>query len=236
MNESQDNFLELKKLFQPYLVNNSKVIDLKKINGSKSASVLILLKYQDGDWHVLLTVRSMQLRRHPGEIAFPGGMVDKEDLNDPIRTALRESYEEIGLELNKIQIVGQLPWVRTRFNIIMYPVIGIIKDKFVLKLNEAEVSEYFFCPMSIFLKENIYSTFNVNNFQFHSFQHYDKNIYGITAWLLIKISMIIYNRKPDFKLMYVNNNSSVRGIIKNSFIKAQRPLFVTQKKENKNKI
>ncbi|CEF65425.1 Peroxisomal coenzyme A diphosphatase NUDT7 [Strongyloides ratti] len=199
--EKDKQFLDMS--FKPYLVNEKKtnLVNLKKVNASKAASILILLQYKDGDWHVLLTVRSVHLRRHPGEVAFPGGMVDKEDLNDPVKTALREGIEEIGLEINKIDIIGQLPWVRTRYNIIIHPIIGIIKENLILRLNKDEVSQYFTCPLSIFLKNDIYTTFNFNNFQFHSFQYKEYNIYGITAWILIKIAMIIYNKKPQFNLI-----------------------------------
>lgn len=163
-------------------------------------------------------------------------MVDKEDLNDPVRTALREGIEEIGLEINKIDIIGQLPWIRTRFNIIIHPVIGIIKKELILRINKDEVSQHFTCPLSIFLKNNIYTTFHVNKFQFHSFQYGDKNIYGITAWLLIKIAMIIYNKKPQFNLMYVNNKMNIQQIIKESFKKGQKPIAITQEKESKSKL
>uniref|UniRef100_A0A0K0F639 Peroxisomal coenzyme A diphosphatase ndx-8 (inferred by orthology to a C. elegans protein) n=1 Tax=Strongyloides venezuelensis TaxID=75913 RepID=A0A0K0F639_STRVS len=226
------------KAFKPYLIHGEKgkVVNLKKVNGSKAASILILLEHKDGDWHVLLTVRSIQLRRHPGEVAFPGGMVDKEDLNFPINTALREGIEEIGLEVDKIDIIGQLPWIRTRFNIIIHPVVGIIKEKLTLKLNNDEVSECFTCPLSIYLKNDIYTTFHYNNFQFHSFQYGDKNIYGITSWILIKVAMIVYNQKPQFNLMYVNSKMTVQQIVKESFKKARKPLSVTQEREKKSKI
>lgn len=59
------------------------------------------------DERLLLTRRSQRLRRQPGDIAFPGGTVDPED-SSPLKTALRESREEVGLVADDVTVLGQM--------------------------------------------------------------------------------------------------------------------------------
>ena len=77
---------------------------------TKPASVLIVIYGQDPK--ILMTKKSKHLKIHAGEIAFPGGKMDKDDLN-LLDTALRESKEEINLNISKSQIIGQLDPVST---------------------------------------------------------------------------------------------------------------------------
>lgn len=72
------------------------------------ASVLIPLLMKSGEMHVLMTVRSLELRSSAGMICFPGGKYDPIDHNE-IDTALRESEEEIGLAPDQVEVVCRLP-------------------------------------------------------------------------------------------------------------------------------
>lgn len=72
----------------------------------RDAAVLVLLTMVDEELHVILTTRSNQVRTHPGEVAFPGGIREPSD-RSPIETALREAYEEIGLPLEFVTILGK---------------------------------------------------------------------------------------------------------------------------------
>ncbi|XP_076205197.1 peroxisomal coenzyme A diphosphatase NUDT7 isoform X2 [Aptenodytes patagonicus] len=71
------------------------------------ASVLLPLMVREGKLHLLLTVRSMQLRRSPGEVCFPGGKSEAID-KDEIDTALREAKEEVGLQPEKVEVICRL--------------------------------------------------------------------------------------------------------------------------------
>src|SRR3954451_10149873 len=95
--------------------------------GSKDAAVLIPLYPRDDDLVAVFTERRHDLRRHGGEISFPGGRQDfpEEDLRT---TALREAQEEIGLEPDDVEIVGVLPPVGTFVtNYKIHPFVGVIK-------------------------------------------------------------------------------------------------------------
>ena len=80
--------------------------------GKTDAAVLVPLFHRDGELTAVLTERRADLRRHAGEISFPGGRQDEPD-EDLRRTALREAHEEIGLDPAAVEVVGALAPVGT---------------------------------------------------------------------------------------------------------------------------
>lgn len=96
--------------------------------GETEAAVLVpLFETSDGELHAVFTKRREDLRRHPGEISFPGGRRDHphEELHT---TALREAEEEIGLSPEDVQLVGTLPPVRTLVTgYVIFPHVGLIE-------------------------------------------------------------------------------------------------------------
>ena len=94
----------------------------------------------DGEPSVVLTRRREDLRRHPGEISFPGGRQDPEDA-DLCATALREAHEEIGLEPGGVELLGALqptPTIATGYAV--YPFVGLIEPGQTWRPQEAEVA------------------------------------------------------------------------------------------------
>ena len=95
--------------------------------GSTDAAVLVPLYLDSGDLHAVFTKRRDDLRRHAGEISFPGGRQDFPD-EDLRVTALRESEEEIGLAREDVELVGALPPVGTFVTgYRIHPFVGVIK-------------------------------------------------------------------------------------------------------------
>jgi 8-oxo-dGTP pyrophosphatase MutT (NUDIX family) len=95
--------------------------------GSTDAAVLVPLYETDGDLHAVFTKRRDDLRRHAGEISFPGGRQDFPD-EDLRITALRESEEEIGLPRDGVELVGALPPVGTFVTgYRVFPFVGMIQ-------------------------------------------------------------------------------------------------------------
>jgi 8-oxo-dGTP pyrophosphatase MutT (NUDIX family) len=96
------------------------------VHGGTDAAVLVPLYQHDGDLHVVLTRRRADLRRHAGEVSFPGGRQDPgEDLRT---TALREAEEEVGLPRGDVCVVGALtpvPTIATGYSV--YPFVGLIE-------------------------------------------------------------------------------------------------------------
>lgn len=119
--------------------------DLPEGRVLRPASVLVAVRVSD--LQVLLTKRSSRLKHHPGQIAFPGGKQDEADAG-AIETALREAREEIGLPSDVVEILGTLPRHETVTGFQVTPVLGLIRDDFVVKPEAGEVEEVFSVPLS----------------------------------------------------------------------------------------
>ncbi|SUI53062.1 putative NUDIX hydrolase [Shewanella putrefaciens] len=113
----------------------------------------VLLPVQDiaGELSLILTQRPMHLRAHPGQISFPGGKIEPSDTN-AIAAALREAEEEIGLLRHNVDVVGTFPAHNTFTGFEITPVIGIVKQAFVMKLDPGEVADCFSVPLSFFIE------------------------------------------------------------------------------------
>ena len=95
--------------------------------------------FADAPHDVVFIERAHHLRRHAGEIGFPGGVVDEADEGDHERAALREVYEEIGIPPDRIAVIGRLQPVRQRANAFtVSPFIGVVRtgDPLVIDANE----------------------------------------------------------------------------------------------------
>ena len=109
-----------------------------KAPGNVKAAVLIPLYVEEGDLHAVFTKRNPDLRRHAGEISFPGGRRDEGELLQT--TALREAEEEIGLARGDVEVVGALPPTGTIVtNYAIYPFVGLIEPGSSFRPNPIEV-------------------------------------------------------------------------------------------------
>jgi 8-oxo-dGTP pyrophosphatase MutT (NUDIX family) len=87
------------------------------------------------------------LRDHAGQVSFPGGRVEPEDV-DVVATALRETQEEIGLDARHVQVLGQLPTYTTGSGFVVTPVVSLVQPGFELALDAFEVAEAFEVPLA----------------------------------------------------------------------------------------
>ena len=110
---------------------------------------------------VLLTERTLHLSTHSGQIAFPGGKVDKDDA-DASATALREAQEEIGLEPSLVHVLGTLPQYVTGSAFVITPVVGLVHAAYSLIPNSYEVADVFEVPLAFLM--------NPANHQRHVFE------------------------------------------------------------------
>jgi 8-oxo-dGTP pyrophosphatase MutT (NUDIX family) len=113
---------------------------------ARPAAVLVPFLSIASAWHILYTRRHSDLPEHSGQVAFPGGRADPEDKTIQ-QTALRESYEEIGLKPEDVRIMGRLQDYLTITNYRVTPVVGIMPWPYELRLEEAEVSRVFTIPL-----------------------------------------------------------------------------------------
>ena len=99
---------------------------------------------------VLLTERTAHLSTHSGQVAFPGGRTDPEDAN-PAATALREAWEEVGLDACFVEVLGSLPTYVTGSSFIISPVVALVQPHCVLRPNPHEVADIFEVPLAFLL-------------------------------------------------------------------------------------
>jgi 8-oxo-dGTP pyrophosphatase MutT (NUDIX family) len=118
------------------------------VPGAKHAAVLVpLFVAADGELHAVFTERRADLRRHPGEISFPGGRRDEGDADLPA-TALRECHEEVGLPPDAVELVGALqPTPTFVTNYAIYPFVGLIEPGFAWVVQEREVAQVLELPL-----------------------------------------------------------------------------------------
>ncbi|WP_445149452.1 NUDIX hydrolase [Baekduia sp. Peel2402] len=141
MSSGSPSRAELRALLDGVLLDPEEAAALD-VHGRTDAAVLVpLFLDANGAPRVVLTRRREDLRRHPGEISFPGGRQDPEDAN-LCATALREAEEEIGLAPDGVELIGALqptPTIATGYAV--YPFVGLIEPGQTWRPEEAEVSE-----------------------------------------------------------------------------------------------
>lgn len=122
-------------------------------------AILLPLVEVDNEVHILFEVRSLTLRRQPGEVCFPGGRIEIGE--DPQEAAIRETSEELGIETSEIINVFPLDYMVSAFGTIIYPFAGTVKSAEKLVPNAAEVGEVFTVPLSFF-KKNQPDSYKIN--------------------------------------------------------------------------
>lgn len=95
---------------------------------------------------VILTMRPETMRRHPGQISFPGGRIDPGD-DGPIDAALREAEEEIALPRKAVEIIGIADTYRTITGFEVTPVVGVLPPGLPIAANPSEVADLFEAPL-----------------------------------------------------------------------------------------
>jgi 8-oxo-dGTP pyrophosphatase MutT (NUDIX family) len=116
--------------------------------GTQAAVLIAITDRQEPG--IILTQRPETMRRHPGQVAFPGGRIDPED-SDAIDAALREAEEEIALPRVQVQIVGTLHPYRTVTGFDIVPVLSVVPPDLPLIPQESEVAAVFEVPLGFLL-------------------------------------------------------------------------------------
>jgi len=148
---------------------------------ARAAAVLAPIYAREGRQYLLFTRRSSSLTKHRGEISFPGGSRDLGDTSHAA-TALRESYEELRLPPEGIEILGQLPLVfSTVSNFLVTPVVGWLGEGLPpLTPNPAEVAEVIEVPLAALADPAIFHEEEWNRFgETHTIYFYDYGAYRI---------------------------------------------------------
>lgn len=121
----------------------------KAIGEFKESAVMILLMEDAGELSIVFEVRAHKLRSQPGDVCLPGGKVELGE--NPRETSIRETMEELKLERDQIEIIGDMDYFISPYGNRMYAFVGKLKYG-EINPNEDEVHHVFKVPLSFFLE------------------------------------------------------------------------------------
>ncbi|MBL6850966.1 MAG: CoA pyrophosphatase [Alphaproteobacteria bacterium] len=161
------------------------------------ASVMVLFtnNYSNKDSSIIIIKRKSNLRKHAGQIAFPGGRKEKFDKNLQ-ETAERETEEEVNISKDKYQVIGHFPKFYTGTGYVVTPYLGIINKEAEfqkkIKLNDDEVEKIFFAKTDLLLSPQYHirdkPPINSSMHMTWKINYDNENIWGLTARVLVTIS------------------------------------------------
>ena len=158
------------------------------------AAVLVPIVDRSREPTVLLTRRTEHLNDHAGQISFPGGRVDPGDA-DAEAAALREAFEEVGLDASVVRLAGRLDTYVTRTGFEVTPVVGLVSPPFALRLDDFEVAEVFEVPLAFILDHSSRRThsrvYEGRQRFFYAYPYGDHFIWGATAGMLSNLAEVL---------------------------------------------
>ncbi|MFH1485607.1 MAG: CoA pyrophosphatase [Chloroflexota bacterium] len=165
------------------------------------AAVLIPLFKKDGCLHILFTKRTETVARHKGQISFPGGACNPEDPS-LLATALRETFEEVGIREEDVDVLGSLDDIVTSTNFLVSPFVGAIPCPYEFKVCAEEVSELIEVPLRALTDGiNVRQEFEIRGgllFPVHFYHYEGYVIWGVTARLLTQFVELL--RRGGFRV------------------------------------
>ncbi len=160
---------------------------------AQQAAVMVLITDELSP-QIIFTLRAKHLTYHAGEVCFPGGMWEPEDATLLV-SALRETYEEIGLLPALVDVLGALPVRPTRSGTVVTPFVARIPADYSFKPNYAELDSLFRVPLEQFMTglQIRMDTFEHNDTQYempaYAYQGYE--IWGFTAAVTAELLMLL---------------------------------------------
>lgn len=139
---------------------------------------------------VILTQRTETMRRHAGQVAFPGGRIDAGE--DAVAAALREAEEEIALPRDKVTVIGEADRYRTVTGFTVTPVIGVVPPDLTFHPSEAEVAGVFEVPLDFLLDHanHLEASVEWQGRERHYYEIFweDRRIWGATAAMIVNLA------------------------------------------------
>lgn len=170
-------------------------------SGWRRAAVLLIVYEKDNRPHILLTVRSRSIPLHRGQISFPGGAREGKD-KDLVETALRECREEIGVRVERHEVIGQLDPVYTLTSrYIVIPFVALLEEPPTTKPNPAEIDSVLEIPIEDLLDEERFREEMVELEGIPTKQYFfswrNQTIWGATARILRRFLQVGYGSQID---------------------------------------
>lgn len=175
--------------------HSQQITDLRDEGGladgtARDAAVLIAVTERPDNPGVLLIERPSKMRSHGGQVAFPGGKLDRGET--PVQAALREAHEEIALPQSAVHVIGTTDRFNSASGFSITPVLATVPPDLHLRANPAEVDEWFEAPLSHLLdpanhKEN-HIFWKGRNRSFIDMEWGGHRIWGVTGAILANLS------------------------------------------------
>ncbi len=201
----QAQLLMAPELRKEELVNYNMFVDKQK----SAVLVLLYIDKPSQKIHIVLTKRSSKLRKHSGQISFPGGKMDKADKTIE-ETALREAEEEIGINRNNVEILGKLsPLLIPVTGYKVYPIVAFANETTKFTINNDEVEKLILVPFDDLIsieniKQKVFS--KITSQKGHRAPYFEINnneIWGATAMILAELLVTL---SPDSE--FINHQFS----------------------------
>ena len=173
--------------------------DAVKREGQRRAAVIMPLVKRD-DWQVILTQRPETMSNHAGQISFPGGKIEADESAEA--AALRETWEEIGVEAKDIELLGRLPSFNAVSEYRVTPYVGIVSPTAQIVPEPCEVAEVFEIPLSFLMNPDNHKPRDIF-FDGREHRLYDmpynepdgvhRNLWGMTAMMIYRVYQRSFN-------------------------------------------
>ncbi len=175
---------------QPILLEGDVLEEEETIRGTTPAAVLVPVVDRP-EPTVILTLRPQTMRKHPGQISFPGGRIDPQD-SGAIAAALREAEEEIGLPPCKVEVIGTADLYRTITGFEVTPVVGVVPPDLPLAPHPGEVAAMFEAPLHYLLDPSHQLVRTVEwrgrERSYYEIDWQGRRIWGATAAMIVNLS------------------------------------------------
>ncbi len=163
---------------------------------ARAAAVLLLLYPSAGGWRIPLALRPLHLSKHAGQIALPGGSVERGET--PQAAALRETEEEFGVPANAIQLLGALsPLYLYVTDFAVFPWVAFVPETPLFAPDPGEVQELIEVPLSMLLEDGCRTTLDVQRGQLHfrapGLEVGTHIVWGATAMVMAEFLHIVRN-------------------------------------------
>jgi len=182
--------LELGHRASPELIGGDVLDEEADGHGITPAAVLIAVVDRPSPT-VILTLRPETMRKHPGQVSFPGGRIDPGD-DGPIAAALREAEEEIGLPPSRVEVIGIADRYRTVTGFEVTPVLGIVPPDLRLTPHPGEVAAVFEAPLRHILDARHqhvrHALWRGKERTYYEIEWEGRKIWGATAAMIVNLS------------------------------------------------
>jgi 8-oxo-dGTP pyrophosphatase MutT (NUDIX family) len=199
-----DDFEQLCTYVENRLQNRHPITYTHMTHYLRKAAVLIPLYSKQGQTHILFTKRTDKVEHHKGQISFPGGMQDPQDKTLE-KTALRETWEEMGIQKRDVRVLGRTDNFLTNTRFLVTPFVGRIPYPYGFIINEDEIDRVIEVPLRNLLDPNIFEIKQIEHdkimWDIHYYFYNGDMIWGVTGFLLSNFLSIVFDmeRMPSEK-------------------------------------